>query len=219
MIRREFLETISSKREWKTKKQYFLQLAENKELLDVGVVGQREDLASTQWLHHSLMQVASTVMGVDINQTGIQYLNEHGYNVKHINDLNNDLFEVITIGDVIEHVDNVREFIEFYANHLKVGGILAITTPNPHSIENLMEIIINKSPSINQEHTNFLDPINLFEQIQRIDGLMINDFGWIYRRNRKGLKHFLFGKILSLLVFSRPYFSASYYIEIKKLNG
>ncbi|UII23669.1 class I SAM-dependent methyltransferase [Fulvivirga ligni] len=162
------------------KKDFILkQFSKESSVLDVGCIGQAIDNKSNSWLHGILCQHSDNVVGVDINEEKIIEVKKAGYNIFHTTELTNaHHFDVIVMGDIIEHVSDVNIFLEFYAKHLKPGGKMVITTPNPFSFRQILNIFFFKRPFINVEHTCYLDPYVMFEVLDR-SGLKISDFAWI----------------------------------------
>lgn len=210
-MKKNILNTLASANLVKNKLDYIIPKTHEKDVLDVGVVGQLNQPDSKDWLHGRIKTEAKSLVGVDIDHDGIEKLNRNGFHVKHVSDLNdNNYYDVIVIGDVIEHVDNVRLFLEFYISKCKKGGSIIITTPNPQNIELIFDILINKSPSINSEHTNFIDPQNLQEQVNRIEGIYVEEFVWINFIKRSGMKWLIFHPICRILARYRRYYYPSY---------
>ncbi|MDR0936282.1 MAG: class I SAM-dependent methyltransferase [Oscillospiraceae bacterium] len=44
-----------------------------------------------------------------------------------------ELFDAVYLTDVIEHVSEPLSFVKFYAEHLRSGGVMFVTTPNVSS--------------------------------------------------------------------------------------
>lgn len=195
---------------------FVLLLTKGKSVLDIGCVGQDNDFTSESWVHKHLKVSSSALLGVDINKDGISKANSLGYHVIHPSELEDQKFEVITMLDVIEHVNDICQFIEFYKKYLDKDGILVITTPNPFNIRQFFNIALFGKPSINPEHTSFIDPINFLEISNRID-MKIESFYWLkeYDQPRK-----LYMKILQFMVFPifrklRRHFEANYAVILK----
>src|SRR4030095_5662242 len=85
------------------------------------------------WLHKHLCRTAQRVVGLDYNQEGAAELNRRGYNVVCGDAMTLDLgerFDVVTAGEIVEHVENPGSMIRNLRRHLKPGGQLVLTTPN-----------------------------------------------------------------------------------------
>lgn len=117
-------------------------LVKDKNVLDVGSVGQSEEYC----LWNILQQNAKSLVGVDLpnakdvvvnefNLTDKAYQHTQVDNTKIIYGNMETLkldkkFDVIVAGDVIEHVSNQGLFLDNLAEHLSPDGQLIITTPN-----------------------------------------------------------------------------------------
>ena len=95
----------------------------NKFVLDIGSIGNYNDS-----LYYFIKKFADRVIGTDIRQSSefiqaeMQYQKIGGK------------FDVVVIGDTIEHVENQGMLIDNARRHLVKGGILIITTPNARSL-------------------------------------------------------------------------------------
>lgn len=70
------------------------------------------------------------------------------------NGLNNETFDVIVIGEVLEHINDPILFLKCCSSVLKDGGSLVLSTPNPHSfIEIILNMFLNKTYFYDPEHT------------------------------------------------------------------
>ena len=100
--------------------------AQGNALLEVGV-GTGECVAAAK-------EMGYDVTGIDITKQNVDYVNNtFGLNVIHGDFLNfpfKKLFDIIIMGDVIEHVNNPHDFIK-KANELShPGSVLWVSTPN-----------------------------------------------------------------------------------------
>jgi len=85
-----------------------------------------------------LLQKASTVIGLDINESAIRLANEHNqdnritYIKASIEELPTNIspVNVVTMFEVIEHLHNPEIVLKSVFNLLKPGGILCLSTPN-----------------------------------------------------------------------------------------
>ena len=192
-------------------------ICKTKNVLDVGCVGQDNDFSSEAWVHKHLKSVSASLLGVDINKAGIEEARKLGYNILHVDELKDKTFDVITMLDVIEHVNDICQFLEYYSVYLERGGKMVITTPNPFNVRQFFNILLFGLPSINPEHTTFIDPIN-FNEISNRLGMKIETFCWLkeYDQPQK-----LYMKILQSLIFPvfrsfRKHFEANYAVVLTK---
>src|SRR5882757_1232432 len=114
---------------------YLCDLARGKRVLDVGVVEHFASAsASGQWLHGRLCEAAKSCVGVDILEEEIAAIRTRGYDIRVV-DLTrqalNEKFELIVMGEIIEHIDAPGALLRNVAAMLADGGVLVLTTPNP----------------------------------------------------------------------------------------
>ncbi|MCF0215094.1 MAG: class I SAM-dependent methyltransferase [Fibrobacteraceae bacterium] len=53
-------------------------------------------------------------------------------------------FDLVVMCDVLEHVNDPRDFLEFAKNHLNPGGHILVSIPNFLGIENILQILITR---------------------------------------------------------------------------
>lgn len=118
--------------------QYVLDAAKGKRVLDIGVAAHAARyIDDPDWRHGKIHAVATRCLGVDILESLVRDLQTKGYDVRCVDatseaDLG-ERFDVVFIGDVIEHVDNPAALLRFATRHLAPGGRLLVATPNPFS--------------------------------------------------------------------------------------
>ena len=99
---------------------------EKKNLLDVGC-------SSGEFMHYAELQGYSAD-GVELNRRTVEVARAHGLNVFHgfLKDAEfaDDFFDVIFLGDIIEHVNSPQELLSECSRVLKKGGTIVISTPN-----------------------------------------------------------------------------------------
>jgi len=184
-------------------------------VLDVGCVGQDRIYSKENWLHNRIKQIASEVVGVDIEKDGIEHLVGLGYHVKHIDELDNsDKYDAIVMGDVIEHIGDIEAFLNFYRKFLVENGRMIITTPNPFSFRQVLHVFFYSGPSINPEHTCHLDPITMLEVADR-NKFKVVDFCWL--REQKaivGFKNHFIHFVSSGFIRIRKFYSQNFFMVI-----
>lgn len=169
------------------KNELIIELARNKEVLDLGCIDHSYHTAielGKNWLHKGILDVAKSLIGVDILEKDIIELNKLGYNIlnKNVENLQLDkIFETIVAGDIIEHVSNIGLFMESVKNHMNNESIFIITTPNPFNIEQAFTAVFDDCIHVHEEHTCWLSPHNFWEIAERAD-MKITDFYWVETR-------------------------------------
>lgn len=147
-----------------------LDLVAGKDVLDVGCV---EHLAvrsaSQDWLHRKLYTRAKSVLGLDYAQDEVKKLPAE-YNVvagdAHTVDLLRE-FDCIVAGELIEHLDNPGMFLRNMMRHLRPGGSIVLTTPNPFYPKRILDILRTGRTDINPEHTCWYCDVTLTQALER----------------------------------------------------
>lgn len=170
-----------------------------KDVLDLGCVQHNpENYKSRFWLHKALAEVSSSLEGLDLYEEGVEYLRQIGYHINVGNAENFDLgkqFDVIVAGDLIEHLGDLRGFLMSCQAHLRPGGKLLVSTPNPWYWRNVVKALLFGTVSNNPEHTLWMCPVTLSQLVSRYDLRLVQwHFGSRYLRDRlmplpKGVRH------------------------------
>jgi len=147
-----------------------LKFVNGKTVLNVGAAGGvRGYLPSNRenWLHYRLGLVCSELMGVDIDVDGVEFAKGHGEIIVNANCEVMDLgrkFDAIVLSDVIEHINAPVTGIRNLMSHLKVGGKLFVTTPNPTAANLMIRAILGRKLNVYWDHVSCYMP----EHIQAI---------------------------------------------------
>jgi len=147
-----------------------IQYARGPTVLDFGAVQHDASSAdSGDWLHGILADRFETVVGVDILPAEVQRLQAQGFDVRlgDVTDLNVNLTaDTVVAGEIIEHVADAGGLIDSAARHLRPGGRLILTTPNPWAIVQLRRLL-RGDLSINDEHVAWYGPQTLRQLCER----------------------------------------------------
>jgi SAM-dependent methyltransferase len=195
-----------------------LELCKGKKVLDVGCVGQDIDPNDKNWLHGNIKQVASSLKGCDINVVGIDSLKKQGWDIVQPDELLdlNQQYDVIVMGDVIEHVNDPGSFLSFYAQFLSPNGILIVCTPNAYGVRYHLQVLFFGKPSTNPEHTLFLDPFVMLEMVSRIK-LEFHDFYWLYEYTKPfSFPQRIIRVISACFIAIRKYFRPNFLVVLKQ---
>jgi|SRR3989344_3880626 len=118
----------------KDRLQIIIPLVKDKEVLDFGSVGTLQNINPTQKKKHLFLEMkkyAKDLIGVDVHKSKHQDLGIIQGNAETIN--LKRTFDVVVMGEIIEHVDNQGLFLDNAYRHLRENGLLIITTPNARS--------------------------------------------------------------------------------------
>lgn len=147
------------------------------EVLDIGIAEHTMDYINDQdkWFHRKLRDTIGKgrVWGLDINAELIEYIQDKfGWANLVAHDATGEAifgerFSLIYAGSVVEHVSDVGRFMNFCASSLKPGGVLIMSTPNPHSWEFIKRMRLFATVPMNFEHTAFITPTAINEHCRR----------------------------------------------------
>jgi 2-polyprenyl-3-methyl-5-hydroxy-6-metoxy-1,4-benzoquinol methylase len=163
-------------------------ISSGKRVLDVGGVGHNiESTSSPLWKHNVLRTSASYVLGIDILPNEVSKLNEIGYNFR-LCDATSDthlgeIFDIVFLGDVIEHVSNPVSLLAFARRHLDENGVIICTSPNPFYIGNFKTLLRNGAFISNAEHLFWISPCNAIEIGYRAKLLLEKYHKWHDKRS------------------------------------
>lgn len=106
-------------------------------ILDVGCGGGLVSAGLAQYLHNLK---GSTITGIDALQSNIDiattYAQEQNFSIKYLKSTveelitDNKQYEIVLCLEVIEHVDNIADFIKNLSNLVKPNGMIIISTIN-----------------------------------------------------------------------------------------
>lgn len=155
----------------------------NKKVLDIGCVNHNIDNTFLDgWLHDQIKRSAKELVGIDCLENEINTLRDRGY-IVHCADITkpidiNDKYDVIVVGNLIEHLSNFEGFWENMKRLIEDNGIVLISTANPFYIEQYFYSAFKKRIIINPEHTCWMDPVAL-DQLARRFGFLTKKVYWI----------------------------------------
>lgn len=127
--------------------EYVSGLARGKRVIHVGFVdaGYEDMQAATgTWLHEHLAAVASSIVGIDVDEAGVERAKARGYEAYVADGRQPDVLaslgiepaELLIAGEVIEHLDDPGSFLDGLHGLLAPGGTLVLTTPNASGLLN-----------------------------------------------------------------------------------
>jgi 2-polyprenyl-3-methyl-5-hydroxy-6-metoxy-1,4-benzoquinol methylase len=186
-------------------------------VMDLGCVDSRKARHSAEarfeykanLLHKRIAEINPQVVGIDIDPEGAAVLNKQGYHVlvENVETMNlGREFDTIVAGEIIEHLENPGLFMRNMHKHLKPGGVLIISTPNPFYAGSAWKIWRYGTPAVHEEHMGWQDPTTLTQLCKRT-GFEPFDGYWIqpHRALLKTWKRLF-----------RPYFSHTFMMLARK---
>jgi SAM-dependent methyltransferase len=151
---------------------YACERTRGKRVLDIGVVSHSASYFEDKgWRHRRIRDVAAQCVGIDIIEPLVDELNKRGFDVRCVDATSDadmgERFEIVFIGDVIEHVDNPVALLRFAGRHLAPGGRILVTTPNPFSRKFYRRFRRLGTPIVNLDHCAWFTPTLALELSRR----------------------------------------------------
>lgn len=122
-------------------------LVRGRRVVHVGFVDagyQEMQAGAGTWLHAHLAATATSLVGIDLDEAGVEAARAEGYEA-HVADcrdpdqidaLGLEPAEMVIAGEVIEHLDDPGSFLDGLHRLLAPGGLLVLTTPNASGLLN-----------------------------------------------------------------------------------
>ncbi len=128
---------------------YLTALAEGRRVIHVGFVDTGCRTMQEQagaWLHGHLQAVATSLVGIDIDEAGVKEADSAGYEVyaadcrdpEALDALGIAPAQLVIAGEVIEHLDDPGNFLAGLHRLVAPGGQLVVTTPNAYGLFNVL---------------------------------------------------------------------------------
>lgn len=178
----DFLRSIT-RIEDTSRSEMLLEFCRGQDVLDIGAAGHVAGDASGGWEHGLISQVARRAVAAELNRANCEHYNTLGFDFRCIDATSeSDLgerFDRVFAGDVIEHVNDPVALLKFAKRHLKPGGRILMTTPNPfaprfrqHRRARGLSYVM-----ANLEHTRWISASNMHELALRA-GLDLTALRW-----------------------------------------
>lgn len=171
-----------------------------------------------------------SVIGIDIDQKGIEILRKYNINnvihgnLERLNEVSLDeKFDIIMAGEIIEHLSNPGMFLQGTKKFFHESTEMIITTPNPFSYIRFHHVMINKE-IVHPDHKCWYSYITLRNLLQthgfKVTKVLLYSYRDIKLINRFSPRILLNRSVLLRKIFYRvnPFF-ADGLIFVVKLNS
>jgi len=157
---------------------FILEHCRGKSVLHVGCTNFPNTAAKIQTgtlLHGRLRDVATVLHGVDVDAEGIELLTRSGFKdvfVLDVRRLNADhpvllpAYDVVVLGDVIEHVGDPETSVAEAASRLENDGELIVSVPNAFYLFGILCMIVRRDLT-SPEHVAWYSQVALIEILRR----------------------------------------------------
>lgn len=149
---------------------------EKQAVLHIGFADHEEVIADKsargQWLHGRLLDVATSLIGIDVESAVVQRLCAQGFEDLYALDILTDplplriaesTFECLVIGEVLEHCDNPVHFLKTISDRTDlVWRRMIVTVPNAYGLQTLRSVVRGREV-INTDHRYWFSPYTLMK--------------------------------------------------------
>ncbi len=193
-------------------------LVTGKSVLDLGCVDhEAEKESGEEWLHRKIKSCSKDLLGVDYQIEAVQELRSKGYHVEagNVEALNlGRTFDVITAGNIIEHLSNPGLFLDSVRRHMDEKSLFLLTTDNCYGLRSLKAIFLRDGVVPNSEHVMTFEEEILRQFLER-HGFEIIGFYYYNGPYANPLKE----KIINFLCRIRKNFAWQMLVVAKKKSN
>ncbi|MEM8501321.1 MAG: class I SAM-dependent methyltransferase [Pseudomonadota bacterium] len=174
---------------------YILDRARGASVLHVGFAEHSiAYIDSPNWKHRIIDEVASNLVGVDINEECVKEAINRGYQA-HVADVNQEYrlsaeFDIVIAADVIEHLDSPAALLTYCRRAAKPEGGILITTPNPYYFLHIISAVFSYPQIPNMEHVTWISEANMLELCRR-QGVELSRIVYVFGGGRKRWQKFV----------------------------
>ena len=181
------------------REEYLANLARGKTVLHIGIGGFTDNPAYTarladyaeRTLHGKLHSVARNLTGVDVNAHSLAIMSDAlpgryvqaDITAAEASEAIGGTYELIVLGDVIEHLDCFRSALQNLRALLADDGVLVITTANAYNAEAILKLVF-RYESVHDEHTCYFSYLTM-RRVLEMNDMTIEDFRY-YVQTRTG---------------------------------
>lgn len=155
--------------------------------LDIGAAGGSAGFVTDEyWLHGWLVDQCASVVGIDIDEAGVETARNAGYDLHEQSAESFELeetFDVVVAANVIEHLACPGGMLESAREHLNSEGHLLVTTPRTHTPWNLLRQLKNdRGITPHPEHTMWFCRSTLTALLERTGFEVVEYQSWGFDR-------------------------------------
>ncbi len=154
-----------------------VEFARGKRVIHVGFVDEHRLEAKRRqgtWLHARLAEAASALVGLDVEEEGVRWATEHGFEAYAVDAqspeavaaLGLEPADVAIAGEVVEHLDAPGPFFRSLRQLVRPNGLLVVTTPNAYRLLNFLAPV-GGVELVHPDHTAWHSPHTLATLLAR----------------------------------------------------
>jgi SAM-dependent methyltransferase len=164
------------------------------DVLDIGA-GEHDPVyfSEVNWEHGLICRVAKRAVAAEIDPKLCEHYRARGFDFRCVDATSSsdlgERFDRVFIGDVIEHVNDPVALLSFAKRHLRPGGRILLTTPNPFAprFRKHQNQLRTRYVMANLEHTRWVSVSTMHELAWRA-GLELAALRWpLMKKPKTGL--------------------------------
>src|SRR5262245_18565864 len=148
-----------------------VEFARGRRIVHVGFVDEHRleaKVGQGTWLHARLAESASSLVGLDLEEEGVRWAVEHGFeaygvdaqSAEGVAALGLEPADVVIAGEVVEHLDAPGPFFASLRQLVRDDGLLVVTTPNAFRLLNFLAPV-GGVELVHPDHTAWHSPQTL----------------------------------------------------------
>ncbi len=176
---------------------YLIDRCKGKRVLNIGCLAAN----MKSQLHIMLEKVAESIVGLDIHDSTLEnYIRGDAQSFCF-----SEEFDVIVVGEVIEHLSNIQGLIDSSYASLRAGGVLLITTPNAYNLVFLKSAILGIQVPNDKYHVLLFDMTTIGNMVNNYAGSLFDgQLFYYYESNSQGLLYKLCNIVSSVAMGFSP---------------
>ena len=175
-----------------------------------------ERVEAGQLLHQRIEKAAAEVVGIDIDEDSICFLQEHGIHSVQVMDAErmsfDRRFDVILAGDVLEHLSNPGLFLQQVPDLLLPGGELIVAVPHAFTFL-AMRVWLQNKELVHKDHCFYYSPKCLAQLCRRYE-LLPTRLHYTVQPRSPGESR-IYCAIRSLLTWMRPMLAPAFIMHFQ----
>lgn len=168
-------------------------------------------LSSPDFLHRRLVQAADACCGVDTDASAARMLRDAGFtdiltlDAADLSSVTDSTFDLIILGEVLEHVNNPGLLLAEMAKVLRPGGRVVVTVPNAFNLLRFIQLFAGREV-VHMDHVAYYSAKTLAAVCSRV-GLTLETVAFTdpFGESSGGRRHRVVAALYRRLLAAKPF--------------